>query len=166
MRTILRLVLAAALGTAVPAAAQYLPEDPDGTGVSYTALWWVPAESGWGLNTNHQGDKLFATLFTYARDGQPLWLVGPGLEGLAGEATFTGTLYRTTGPPFHQVPWSPIGVTEVGIMSIEFLTQGLATLTYTYDGATVTKSVVRQVFSAPVPECTQQASARIGVANY
>src|SRR3954469_24052414 len=45
----------------------------------YQGLWWNPAESGWGLNTTHQGNILFATLFVYAGDGQPLWLVASGL---------------------------------------------------------------------------------------
>jgi hypothetical protein len=87
-----------------PAGAQYGPEVPEGVLASYTALWWVPAESGWGLNTNHQGNIVFATLFTYAPDGQPMWLVGPSLGGVAGERLFTGALYRTTGPPSTRCP--------------------------------------------------------------
>ena len=60
----------------------YDPEIPEDRGLSYTALWWVPSESGWGLNTNHQDNKIFATLFTYAPDGQPMWLVASGLARL------------------------------------------------------------------------------------
>ena len=67
-------IAALLLALAAPTAhSQYGPMDPMGDTTSYTALWWVPAESGWGLNTNHQGDTLFVTLFTYGRDGQPLW---------------------------------------------------------------------------------------------
>lgn len=31
---------------------------------NYTGLWWSPAESGWGISLNHQGDTVFAALFT------------------------------------------------------------------------------------------------------
>ncbi len=42
---------------------------------NYTALWWNAAESGWGINLNHQGNIVFGTLFTYDAIGAPLWLV-------------------------------------------------------------------------------------------
>ena len=42
---------------------------------NYTDLWWNADESGWGINFNHQGQTLFATLFTYGADGQPDWFV-------------------------------------------------------------------------------------------
>ncbi len=38
---------------------------------SQTALFWNPAESGWGLNLNHQGNTLFGTLFTYEASRAP-----------------------------------------------------------------------------------------------
>ena len=43
--------------------------------LNYTALWWNEAESGWGINLNHQGNILFAALFTYDDAGAPTWLV-------------------------------------------------------------------------------------------
>jgi hypothetical protein len=148
-----------------PAAAQY-DDYPMADQTSYTALWWVPAESGWGLNTNHQGDTVFATLFTYAPDGQAMWLVGPNLTGLGGERYFSGPIYRTTGPAFNTVPWTAIGFTQVGTMNIDFLTASLATVTYTFDGTSVSKVVQRQVFGSPVPECNKASGSRAGVANY
>ena len=149
-----------------PAAAQYGPQYPMGDTNSYTALWWVPAESGWGLNTNHQGNVIFATLFTYAPDGQPMWLVAPNLGGVPSEGMYSGAIFRTTGPPFNQVPWTGIGFTEVGTMSIEFATPGYAALTYTYNGVTVSKGVTRQVFGTPVPECSLVSGSRADVFNY
>ena len=166
MRRHLGFIAFAAALAAGPGAAQYGPEYPAGDQTSYTALWWVPEESGWGLNTNHQGNTVFATLFTYAPDGHPMWLVGPRLSGLAGERYFTGPLYRTTGPPFDQVPWTPIGFTEVGSMQVDFINATVAAVTYSYNGTSVTKLVRRQVFGSPVPECVVQEGSRAGVANY
>ena len=36
---------------------------------NYQDLWWVPAESGWGVDFAHQGDLLFATWYTYDAKG-------------------------------------------------------------------------------------------------
>src|SRR4029077_19170889 len=49
----------------------------DRADTNHTALWWNAAESGWGINVNHQGNIVFATLFTYDDSGAPLWLVMP-----------------------------------------------------------------------------------------
>ena len=141
----------------------------------YTALWWNPAESGWGLNTTHQGNILFGTLFTYAADGQPLWLVAPNLAGMAsydpyemamGTLTYTGPLYRTNGPAFNASPWTPIDFRQVGAMTIEFSSVSTGTLSYSVDGVMVTKAVQRQVFATPVPLCTAATGSRAGLANY
>jgi hypothetical protein len=167
MSPCLRIAALACAFAATNALAQYYPpEEPEGDDTSYTALWWVPAESGWGLNTNHQGETVFATLFTYARDGQPLWLVGPNLAGVPEGTNFSGPIYRTTGPPFNQVPWSAIGYTQVGTMTIDFMHSRAAVVSYTYDGSTVRKVVERQEFAAIVPECVKMAGSRASVFNY
>ena len=174
MERLLAFIAFALALAAAPAAAQYgpydpeppYPDDPMMEAVSYTALWWVPEESGWGLNTNHQDNIVFATLFTYAADGQPMWLVGSSLvQAAAGR--FVGSLYRTTGPAFNQAPWTatPIGYAEVGTMQVAFTSPSRATVTYTFNGTSVTKSVQRQVFG-PVPECVAMSGARASVANY
>ena len=145
----------------------YPPEEPEeGGGFSYTALWWIPAESGWGLNTNHQDNTVFATLFTYAPDGEPMWLVAPSLAGLPGQTLFSGALFRTTGPAFDAQPWRAIAFTQVGTMSIQFISESAARVTYSFNGTSVTKSVQRQVFASPVPECAATMGGRASVPNY
>jgi hypothetical protein len=157
--------LLAALAPAVQAQ-YYPPEEPTDNGASFTALWWNPAESGWGLNTNHQDGIVFATLFTYASDGGPMWLVGPNLSSMPGQLVFNGPLYRTTGPAFDAQPWTAIASAQVGTMSIEFLSESAGRVTYTFNGTTVTKNIERQVFAAPVPECVGTFGSRAGVFNY
>jgi lysyl endopeptidase len=128
---------------------------------NYTDLWWGGAsESGWGVNLVHQSSVIFATLFTYDASGQPLWLVMSDGEGIPGSTTYTGPLYRTTGPAFNAVPFTPITAannTQVGTMTLKFdVTNGdAATMTYTVDGATVTKSIQRLEIAQIKPQCTQ-----------
>ena len=120
---------------------------------NYQDLWWNPTESGWGVNFAHQGDILFATLFTYGADGRSQWFVMSRGERTPGTRTFRGTLYRTTGPPFDANPWRPIALSPVGTMSVAFTGGNAATLTYTVDGVSVSKAIARQVFGIPATQC-------------
>lgn len=119
---------------------------------NFTDLWWNPAESGWGLNLAHQENTVFATLFTYAANGQGMWLVMP--EGNRAEGPrYSGALFRTRGPAFDASPWSAITPTQVGTMTLDFASGNSGTLTYTVDGVSVTKSIERQVFSTLKTKC-------------
>ena len=151
--------------------------DPVGTGTyslhltanvaappDYTDLWWNPAESGWGLNLNHQGSVVFGTLFTYDASGAPIWLVLPRGEAQA-DGSFQGALYRTTGPAFNAVPWTATASVQVGTMRIAFSSLAAGTLTYSVDGVNVTKSISRQVFST-APTCTFTNADRTSATNY
>lgn len=114
---------------------------------NYTDLWWIPAESGWGINFNHQGNVVFATLFTYDTDGAPLWLSAATFRQADG--SYTGDLFRSTGPPFNAMPFGATSPVKVGTMSIAFPTMGTATLSYTVNGVAVAKSIIREIFSSP-----------------
>jgi hypothetical protein len=130
---------------------------------NYTSLWWDPEESGWGINFSHQGDIVFATLFTYDAFGEPLWLVMSAGRKQA-ENVYSGELYRTTGPAFNAQPFTPIGpsnITQVGTMTVGFAGDS-ATLTYTVNGTTVNKTLRKQAFAAErAPRC-QNVSSRNG----
>ncbi len=150
---------------------------PDGTGTytlnftanaaaqpDYTDLWWNPAEAGWGLNLNHQGNVIFGTLFTYDASGAPMWLV-LSRGDLQADGSFQGTLYRTTGPAFNTVPWTATTPTEVGTMRVAFSNTTTGTLTYSVDGVNVSKSITREVFSTQ-PTCTFTSASRNSATNY
>jgi len=126
---------------------------------NYTDLWWNPNESGWGINLNHQDNILFATLFTYDFDGSPMWLVMPGGARQA-DGTYSGQLFRTTGPAFDAQPFGAIASTVVGTMKLAFTDANDATLTYSYNGTNVTKSITRQPFAATPPSCQWSAFDR------
>src|SRR5204863_430483 len=109
---------------------------------NYTSLWWNPAESGWGLNVNHQGNTLFAPLFTYGADGKARWFVmSDGNRSATSPNVFSGTLFQTQGPAFNTVPWTAVTPAPVGTMSLNFTHGNQATLTYTVNGVSVTKQI-------------------------
>jgi hypothetical protein len=127
-----------------------------GPAYNYQDLWWAsPAgvESGWGLDVAHQGDTIFATWFSYARDGTPTWLAATMPRTAAG--VYKGALVRTSGPPFTSSPFDPtkVVVTEAGPATLTFTDGNAGTFAYTVDGVTQTKPITRQIFRTPGTVC-------------
>lgn len=120
---------------------------------NYQDLWYNPSESGWGVNITHQGSTVFATLFIYDANGNPLWLVMS--NGVQSGNQFSGALYRTSGPNFNSSPWVAPATAQVGQMTFTPDTDNasMATLVYTFNGANVTKRIQRQVFGSLKPLC-------------
>ena len=123
---------------------------------NYQDLWWNPNESGWGINLTHQSDIIFGTLFTYDAAGKGMWLILSRGDRITGTQNFTGDLFRTTGPNFDAVPFTPIGpsnLTKVGTMRLEFADGNTAKLVYDINGASVTKNIQRQAFDTFRSNC-------------
>ncbi|MEO8101804.1 MAG: hypothetical protein ABI790_04720, partial [Betaproteobacteria bacterium] len=147
---------------------------------NYTSLWWGgDAQSGWGINVNHQGNTIFVTMFTYEAAGQGtqnpgMWLASTGTR-IAGINSFAGDLLRVRGPAFNAAPFTPITAassTRVGSLRIDF--SGANTGTLTYDvagdgtggtGAVITRSITRQAFGT-LPLCEFSGSDRSFAVNY
>lgn len=127
-----------------------------GATTNFSDLWWAgPEQNGWGVNLTHQDNILFATWFTYDSTGRGMWIVGPRLEkGFSGN-TFSGPLYRVTGPPFSANPWDPAGtaITPVGTATFTFTDASNGTFTYTVDNVNQGKRITRQVFATPTTVC-------------
>ena len=133
---------------------------------SQTALWWNPAEPGWGVNLNHQGNIIFATLFTYDANRVPLWLVMSNGAIQSDGVTFTGELYRTTGPVFNAVPFTGVGVATVGTMTVSFVDVNSGALRYTFNGVEVNKGIQRQVYGSRPASCLPTFGSRATATNY
>jgi hypothetical protein len=120
----------------------------------YQGLWWNPAESGWGLNITHQANVLFITWFTYDTDGSPTWFVGSDVFK-DGNGIYSGTLYKTFGPPMTASPWDPAKVTRmpVGNVTLAFRDDDNGLFSYTVNGVSGSKAITRQVFATPVTRC-------------
>ena len=117
----------------------------------YTDLWYLPSESGWGVNVAQQYDTIFATLFVYGPDGTPRWYVAPATRAVGTSGQFTGPLYSTLGTSFA-LPWNPssLAATEVGSVTFNFSSPTTGTVNYTVSGVAVSKSIVRQTWGGNV----------------
>jgi hypothetical protein len=145
MKPLLR-AAAALLATAAFA----LPARATTYSTDYTDLWYNPNESGWGVNFIQQGNVIFATLFVYGVGNVPQWFTASDMEPspAGSQTTFTGQLFQTSGPYFAAGSFDPNQVTRntVGTMTVVFTSPSTATLQYTVNGATVTKSISRQTW--------------------
>jgi hypothetical protein len=150
-----------------PGVAVAIPAPPVTVTPAYQALWWAGAkESGWGVNTTHQGDILFATWFTYNASGEGQWFLMSRAERTA-PGVFTGTIYTTRGPAFNAVPFDPrqVVATEVGTGTFRFSSPTSGTFEYTVNGITQSKELVRTEFGNAIPECTAGGPAST-IVNY
>lgn len=109
-------------------------------------LWWNPAESGWGIQFVQQDRTIFATMYVYAPSGQPEFYVAV-LNPTATALTWSGSVYRTTGPWWGGV-FNPALVNEVEVGTMAFLMQTVSAgrLDYTIGGVRVIKDVERMGF--------------------
>ncbi len=126
-----RTIIAVVTALALPAAAQVTPA------ANYTDLWYLPAESGWGLSfTQHAGsNQVLAVWYTYdprqpdpANPGRfkPMWIVMPGGTWTS-PTTIQGAAYVTNG----QVLGPKAATTRVGTFSFSF--SGTSNGTFTYN---------------------------------
>ena len=114
-------------------------------------MWFLPSESGWGLNVIEQGDILFATLFVYDQQRRPRWYVASSLAAQGGSSdgtlSYAGALGEATGPYFGTA-FNPSAVSrrDVGTMLLTTRADGSASLGYTVDGVQVTRQLQRFAF--------------------
>jgi len=128
-----------------------------GPSTNYQDLWWrspAGSESGWGIFLTHQGDTLFLAWFTYGGDGRPTWLVASNVAKSA-SGSYTGTVFRAVGPPFSASPWDAkqVKLAPAGSVTLTFSDPDNATLAYTVDTQSASKSLTRFAFSTPKTVC-------------
>jgi len=115
----------------------------------YSDMWFIPAESGWGVNLTQNENVIFMTFFIYGPDNQPKWYVA--ITARDANGNFTGSLFSTVGTYFG-LPWNPAdhpAATLVGTATFAPVNPYQGTLTYTLlGGPTVFKSIVRETLVA------------------
>lgn len=120
------------------------------SGYDLSDMWWNPSESGWGVEFVQQRDVIFAALYVHGSDGRPAWYTASmyfqGLAPQTHEMTYAGDLYETTGTWFGAPAFGTAVNRKVGTMSVVAPTMTAATLTYSVDGASVSKAIRRYTF--------------------
>jgi cytochrome c553 len=118
-----------------------------------TDLWYIEAESGWGINlTQHSSgaspsNVVVALLYVYTLEGKPLWLIADNGKWTT-PTEFTSNLYRVAGPSQASGTFNSAQVrsTLVGTITMLFTSDKTAEVTYSVSGQTVSKAVRRLEF--------------------
>jgi len=124
--------------------------------LNFEGAWWNSppgSEDGWGLTLAHQDDVIFATWFTYDASRHPMWLSMSAFR-VGSSNTFSGTLYRTAGPPLTSEPFDPAQVQriQVGSGTLEFSDADHGTFSYQVNNVIQARPIARLVFGS-LPTC-------------
>jgi photosystem II stability/assembly factor-like uncharacterized protein len=123
---------------------------PTGPAADYSDMWWAgSAENGWGMSIQqHANGVQFNALYVYDAQGRPVWYVMPGGTWNANFTSYSGALYQPTGAPLSNYNTAQLNVgAQSGTATINFTGTNTATLSYTINGVSGTKSISRQSFS-------------------
>jgi len=116
--------------------------------VDYSDIWWGgTAEDGWGVAITQQADVLFAVWYTYDNAGNTTWYVMPG--GTWASATlYSGSLFRTTSSAWLGAAYDPTRFSAIpaGTLTLQFDDSASGRMSYTADGVSGSKRIVRQPF--------------------
>ena len=117
-----------------------------------TDLYYIPAESGWGMTVANQADTIFVTMYVYDSARKPTWFVGTGAlqsTDAQGVNTYGGDWFSVAGPYYGAATFdsSTVSATKVGTYTYRELSFTSGQITYTVNGTTVTKTVQRQTLA-------------------
>ena len=134
------------LDLAYPSLAPYL-NPPNAPIADFTDLWYDPSDDGWGLNiVQHPSHNLFAVWYTYGPDGRDTWYVMPG-GTWSSSTSFSGTLLSVAAPAYNGAfDRNNVGNQAVGSITLTFSDASHGTLSYTVNGVSGSKPMIRQPF--------------------
>lgn len=118
------------------------------TRADYTDGWWVPSESGWGMNVLHQGDVMAIAFYVYDEANVPIWYLGVA-NYVDENIGYRGTLSLHRGTSFLISVFGPIpsGPTAIGIITFKPTSPYSANVNYSVGTTSIDKSMVRIAFS-------------------
>src|SRR4029453_8848591 len=94
-----------------------------------TDIWWPDAEPGWGIQLIQNADLIFATMFMFDIENQPMFVVAV-MQKQPNVDVWAGDVFGAEGT-WYGLPWNPDDRFEaqVGTMSFTLHNFGMGTLT-------------------------------------
>jgi len=129
----------------------------------YTDIWWIPAESGWGVNFVQTDDFIFATTYIYDVDHSPIFVTANLY--LASNGNYTGDVIVSTGSWYGAPTWDNSVVTRqvAGTATFRPTSPSTGNFSYKVFDTFVSKDIQRQNLVAPALDGTYVGALRIDV---
>ena len=135
---------------------------PGSKPLDYTDMWWAgEAENGWGMAViQHAPSNVqFNAFYVYEANRAPTWFVMPGGTWNANFTSYTGALYRPSGNALNDFDAAKVVVgASVGTATLTFASATTMTVTYTINGVSGSKNMIRQMYGTP----TNTQGLRVG----
>ena len=133
----------------------FIPASAAAGPLDYSDMWWVgESENGWGMSIQQHGNIQFNAIYVYDAAGKPTWYVMPTGIWNANFTTYSGLIYQPTSAPLNSYNKDNFVVgTSPGSVTLTFTSSSTATLQYTINNISGTKTLKLQDFtggSAPM----------------
>lgn len=111
---------------------------------NYQGLWWNASEDGWGMSLTQHGNLLFAAIYTYDSNKNPVWYVIPNCPITTNNCT--GDIFKVSGATPPTLPWNGNSklVEKVGTGSLSFTNSSAGNFSFTLNGVSASKAITLQ----------------------
>ncbi len=112
----------------------------------YTSLWWNPDESGWGVSITQQFSTIFAAIYTYDANRNPIWYVATQCPVF--NKSCTSPLYQVNGGRIPTDVWGTpaLNIRPIGNATFSFTDGSNGTMTFSINGVPNFKVITKQIF--------------------
>lgn len=111
-------------------------------------LWYAHNEEAWGMQLVQRADVMFATLYVYDNQSEPIFYTATLVDNATnaqGDTVWVGDLYQTNGPWFGDAVFNPQLIRYRKVGTLTFVSHFLdsAALSYSVDGVNINKQIYR-----------------------
>jgi len=137
------------------------------TEANYSAIYYAPANAGYGISVTHQANTLAVAWYSYDAAGRPTWFTAAAV--LDTDAVYRGDFFRTTGTPLAQIAnMSPTQTTvTAGRVELRFDASGNLSFGFQVAGEAGQQRQLEVLRLASTPlSCRFTAASRATATNF
>lgn len=132
-----------------------------------TAIYYAPANAGYGVAVTHQDDIVVAIWYSYDANGRPTWYTAAAAKQTDGR--YRGDYFFSTGTPMAAIANATASLTTVaqGVAELDFDDTGGLDFAFTpTGGATQHRGLERLPLAATPLSCRFTSASRADAGNY
>lgn len=135
--------------------------------VNRSAIYYAPANAGYGVAITHQDQILVAIWYSYDANGRPTWYTAAASR--RDDGRYRGDYFFSTGRPLATIANAPASLTTTaqGVIEIDFDAEGQLDFAFTPNAGASQHRLLQPLPLAASPlRCTFTSGSRAGASNY